>query len=200
MARLSAKHQKIYDYIVSFTQVHGYAPTVREICTAVGLRSPSTVHLHLKTLQEAGLIHRDGNKMRSIQVNFDAVPFQNTRQVPILGVVTAGLPITAVQEVEGYLPYHPDFSPKEHFALRVRGDSMTGAGILDGDLVVVRRQPTAENGQIVVALLEDEATVKRLYRKNGEIWLLPENDAYQPIDGTGCSLLGRVCTVIREYD
>lgn len=199
MTKLSAKHQKIYDYIVSFTDLHGYSPTVREICAAVGLRSPSTVHLHLKTLQEAGLIRRDENKMRSIQVQFDGSPFQSARQVPILGVVTAGLPITAVEEVEGYLPYSRDLSPEDHFALRVRGDSMIGAGILDGDLVVVHRQPTAENGQIVVALLEDEATVKRLSRKNGQIWLLPENDAYAPIDGSNCSLLGRVCTVIREY-
>ncbi len=199
MAKLSAKHQKIYDFIVSFTDIHGYSPTVREICAAVGLRSPSTVHLHLKTLQEAGLIRRDENKMRSIQVNFDGSPFQSARQIPILGVVTAGVPITAVEDVEGYLPYSPDVSPEDHFALRVRGDSMIGAGILDGDLVVVHRQPTAENGQIVVALLEDEATVKRLSRKNGQVWLLPENDAYAPIDGSNCSLLGRVCTVIREY-
>lgn len=199
MGQLTAKQQQIYDFIVSFTDLQGYSPTVREICAAVGLRSPSTVHLHLKTLQELGLIRRDENKMRSIQVHFDGSPFQSARQVPILGVVTAGLPITAVEDVEGYLPYSPDLSPEDHFALRVRGDSMIGAGILEGDLVVVHRQPTAEHGQIVVAMLEDEATVKRLYRQNGQVWLLPENERYQPIDGSHCSLLGRVCAVIREY-
>lgn len=199
MTKLSAKHRKIYDYIVSFTEENGYSPTVREICAAVGLRSPSTVHLHLKTLQEAGLIRRDENKMRSIQINFEGSPLQHNRQVPILGVVTAGLPITAVEEVEGYLPYLPEMSPVDHFALRVRGDSMVNAGILDGDLVVVHRQQYADSGEIVVALLGDEATVKRLRREQGQVWLMPENENYAPIDGNDCAILGRVRAVIREY-
>jgi repressor LexA len=185
-----AKQRAIYQFIVEFTQSRGYPPSVREIGEAVGLRSPSTVHMYIKTLQEQGLIHKDDRKTRALTTSF-------TGGVPILGRVTAGSPIFASEEYSGSLAYRTD-NPSDDFALRIKGDSMIGAGILDGDYVVVRRQETAENGAIVVALLGDEATCKRLSRKDGAVWLMPENPDYEPIDGSECALLGRVIAVVRE--
>jgi repressor LexA len=191
MNKPSAKKQAIYEYIIEFTGTHGYPPSVREIARAVGLRSPGTVHAHLSSLAEQGLIRKDGRKPRALSV---ARPPDG---VPIVGKVTAGLPVLAFEEDQGRLPYRVD-DTRGHFALRVRGDSMTGAGILDGDYVVVRRQPSAESGEVVVALLGDEAAVKRLRIAAGRVSLLSENPAYEPIDGTDCSLLGRVVAVVRE--
>ena len=193
MRKTSAMQQTIYQYIIEFTESHGYPPSVREIAEAVGLRSPSTVHTHLKKLQEKGLIQKDDRKTRALTTSFSG------GSVPILGRVTAGQPILAYEEDCGRLPYKTR-NPGEDFALLVRGDSMIGAGILDGDYVVVHKQPTANNGEIVVALIEDEATVKRLSRKNGEVWLLPENPDYDPIDGREASLLGKVIAVVRELE
>lgn len=188
MGRTSSKRAEILEFVREFSQEQGYAPSVREIMQAVGLRSTAAVHYHLEALKQSGdLLGADG-KNRAISAN-------SPKGVPIIGVVTAGLPILAVENIEGYLPYEGE---KGCFALKVRGDSMIEAGIFDGDKVVVRPQQTAEHGEIVVALLEDEATVKRLYRKNGEIWLMPENPAYSPIDGTNAQILGRVQTVIRD--
>ena len=158
----------------------------------MGLRSPSTVHSHIRILQEEGYLNKGEKSSRSLSLK-NKPAFQS---VPILGTVTAGLPILAQQEVEGYVPYLGG-SSGEMFALRVRGDSMINAHILDGDIVVVRRQQTAQDGEIVVALLEEEATVKRLRRGKNQVWLMPENPDYDPIDGNECSILGRVVSVCR---
>ena len=173
----------------------GYAPSVREICQAVGLKSPSTVHFHLKRLQEQGLIEKGDFKGRAIVLT---QPKEKDR-IPVVGRVAAGTPILAQECVEDYLTFDCGGREDEFFALRVRGESMLKAGILPDDLVVVRRQQTAVNGEIVVALLGDEATVKRLDRRDGHVWLMPENDAYQPIDGDGAQILGKVSAVVRHY-
>ena len=160
--KLSNKQIEIFEYMQSFTKEHGFPPSVREIGEAVGLRSPSTVHAHLKALDRAGCITRDGHKMRAIRVSGGETPPETWRSVPVLGRVTAGKPILAVEDIEGYIPFDTGHSNGDFFALRVRGDSMIGAGILDGDTIVVRRQSEAEHREIVVALLGEEATVKRL--------------------------------------
>lgn len=195
MAELSKMQKRIYDYIAVCIQDQGYAPSVREIGEAVGLKSPSTVHFHLKRLEECGAIAKGAGKGRAIALTEQA----SEDRIPIVGNVAAGSPILAEECIEDYLTFDTGGRSEEFFALRVRGESMLNAGILPGDLVVVRRQPTANNGEIVVALLEDEATVKRLSRQNGEIWLLPENDDYSPIDGTYATILGKVTAVVRWY-
>ena len=191
MPRTSDKAQLIVDFVNQFIQENGYSPSVREIGAAVGLSSTASVSYHLQALQAKGLLQAPGAKGRKRALVTGARP----GQIPVVGVVTAGLPILAVENQEGTLPWNDPGC----FALRVRGDSMLGAGILPGDKVVVRPQATADDGQIVVARLEDEATVKRLRRRNGEIWLLPENDAYDPIDGTRAEIIGVVKAVVREY-
>ena len=192
MPRTSNKAELIVDFVNQFVQENGYAPSVREIGAAVGLRSTASVSYHLQQLQEKGLLVSPGGKgsKRSI------VTAQRPGQIPVVGVVTAGLPILAVENQDGSMSWDGD--PK-CFALRVRGDSMIGAGILDGDKVVVRPQQTADDGQIVVARIGDEATVKRLSRRNGQVWLLPENENYDPIDGSEAELIGLVKAVVREY-
>lgn len=195
MPKKTQMTERIYEYLQTVIPQQGYAPSVREICDAVGLKSPSTVHFHLKRLQERGLIEKGDFKGR-------AIVLRDTREkdrVPVVGTVAAGSPILAEECIEDYLTFDCGGREDEYFALRVRGESMLKAGILPDDLVVVRRQQTANNGEIVVALLGDEATVKRLSRKQGEIWLLPENDDYQPIDGTEAQILGKVTAVVRQY-
>ena len=196
MAELSKMQQRIYDFLASYIQSRGYPPSVREIGEAVGLKSPSTVHFHLKHLEEAGVIAKGAGKGRAIALMAQPVPED---KVPIVGNVAAGSPILAEECIEDYLTFDTGGRAGEYFALRVRGESMLNAGILPGDLVVVRRQETANNGEIVVAMIEDEAAVKRLSRKNGRTWLLPENDAYSPIDGTYAQILGKVAAVVRRY-
>ena len=171
---------------------------MREIGEAVGLKSPSTVHFHLKHLEEAGVIEKGAGKGRAITLTEPPAVEQEDR-VPIVGNVAAGSPILAEECIEDYLTFDTGGRSGEYFALRVRGESMLNAGILPGDLVVVRRQQTANNGEIVVAMIEDEATVKRFSRQNGHIWLLPENEAYSPIDGTYAQILGKVAAVVRRY-
>lgn len=210
MQPLSKQQQKIYDCIVESIRDRGYPPSVREICQTVELRSPSTVHFHLKRLAEAGYIEKDAGKGRAITLTQSAqraaapapaavVEEVQADRVPIVGDVAAGSPILAQECIEDYLAFDTGGRSDEYFALRVRGDSMIKAGILSGDLVVVHRAQTARNGEIVVALLEDEATVKRFRRDGGQIWLLPENDDYSPIDGTYCRILGKVAAVVRRY-
>ena len=199
MAELSKMQRRIYDYIAACIQEQGYAPSVREIGEAVGLKSPSTVHFHLKRLEEAGVIAKGAGKGRAIALTEQAQRPQPEERIPIVGNVAAGSPILAEECIEDYLTFDTGGHGEEYFALRVRGESMLNAGILPGDLVVVRRQQTANNGEIVVALLEDEATVKRLSRRNGKTWLLPENDDYSPIDGTYATIMGKVTAVVRGY-
>ena len=192
MGRTSNKQQEILDYLTCFISENGHGPSIREICDAVGLKSTATVHYHLSKLKELGKIDMDEMKKCTISLPNSG----HNHQIPVLGVVTAGYPILAQENVEGYLPWDGD---PHCFALRVRGDSMVGAGILDGDKVVVRPQPTALDGQIVVALLGDEATVKRLRLRNGQVMLMPENPAYPPIDGRDARIVGLVKAVVREY-
>ena len=192
MPRTSNKAQLIVDYVNQFIQENGYSPSVREIGAAVGLRSTASVSYHLQALQEKGLLASPGAKGRKRAIVTTARP----GQIPVIGVVTAGLPILAVENQEGSISWDGD---PNCFALRVRGDSMVGAAILSGDLVVVRPQQHADDGQIVVARIGDEATVKRLRRRNGQVWLMPENENYAPIDGAEAEIIGLVKGVIREY-
>ena len=192
MPRTSNKAQLIVDYVNQFIQENGYSPSVREIGAAVGLRSTASVSYHLQALQEKGLLQSPGSKGRKRAIVTTVRP----GQIPVVGVVTAGLPILAVENQEGVLSWDGD---PGCFALRVRGDSMINAAILSGDLVVVRPQQSADDGQIVVARIGDEATVKRLRRRSGKVWLMPENDSYAPIDGTEAELIGVVKAVVREY-
>ena len=196
MAELSHMQQKIYDYIAACIREQGYPPSVREIGEAVGLKSPSTVHFHLKHLEEAGVIEKGAGKGRAIALTAPEVPED---RVPIVGNVAAGSPILAQECIEDYLIFDTGGRSGEYFALRVRGESMLNAGILPGDLVIVHRQATCSNGEIVVAMIEDEATVKRFSRQNGHVWLLPENEDYSPIDGTYAQILGKVAAVVRRY-
>lgn len=192
MPRTSDKGELILEFVSQFVKENGYAPSVREIGAAVGLRSTASVSYHLQALQERGLLQSPGAKGRKRAL----VSSVRAGQIPIVGVVTAGIPILAVENQEGVMNW--DGEPG-CFALRVRGESMIGAGILDGDKVVVRPQSTANDGQIVVARIGDEATVKRLWRRNGEVWLLPENPAFEPIDGREAEIIGLVKAVVREY-
>lgn len=192
MPRTSDKADRILEFVTEFIYENGYAPSVREIGAGVGLRSTASVTYHLQALQERGLLQCVGGKGRKRSISTG----QRQGQIPVIGVVTAGVPILAVENQEGSLSW--DGEPG-CFALRVRGDSMINAGILSGDKVVVRPQQTAQDGQIVVAMIGDEATVKRLRRRNGQIWLMPENDMYEPIDGTNAQILGLVRGVVREY-
>ena len=192
MARTSKKREEILQFLTQFVCENGYAPSVREICTAVGLQSTATVHYHLSALRDAGLIEMDDMKKRAISLP----ECRRADRIPVVGVVTAGVPILAVENIEGYIPWDGE---RGCYALRVRGDSMINAGILDGDKVVVRPQQTADNGEIVVALLDDSATVKRFHKVGATVWLMPENPAYDPIDGTEAQILGKVKAVIRTY-
>lgn len=191
MPKTNPREEQVLNFIREFSAENGYAPSIREICAGVGLRSTASVNYHLKNLQQKGLLTQ-GEKGRKRAI---AAP-QRPGQIPLIGTVTAGLPILALENREGTINWDGD---PACFALRVRGDSMINAGIFSGDVVVVRPQPTADDGQIVVARLEDEATVKRLRLRNGEIWLMPENEAYAPIDGTYAQIVGVVKALVREY-
>ena len=199
------QREKILALIRNHVAVHGYGPTVRELCAALGLRSTATVQYHLQALARDGRIVMEAGKKRSISLPAaEAAPASepsnimstNRTAVPIVGTVAAGQPITAVENIDGYVPWE---GGEGWFALRVKGESMKNAGILPGDLVVVRPQPTAETGEIVVALLEDEATVKRFSHRGNEILLLPENEDFSPIDGRRAMILGVVRGVVRKY-
>jgi repressor LexA len=190
--RTSDKAEVILCYVNQFVQENGYAPSVREIGAAVGLRSTASVTYHLRQLQEKGFLQDSGAKGRKRAI----VTAVRPGQIPVVGVVTAGLPILAVENQEGTMVWDGDPSC---FALRVRGESMLGAGILDGDKVIVRPQQSADDGQIVVARIGDEATVKRLCRKDGQVWLMPENPVFEPIDGSEAEILGVVKAIYREY-
>ena len=191
---LTKSQKLVYDYLCKAMAENAVPPSVREICAATGLRSTSTVHSHLRSLENMGYITRDRGLNRSIHIAGAAA----AKQVPILGKVTAGLPVLAVEDIEGYIPY-PDKTGKELFALHVDGYSMKNAGILDGDYVIAEKTPVAENGEIVVGMIEDEATVKRFYAENGTFRLQPENPDFEPIISDEVSVLGRVIAVVRYY-
>jgi repressor LexA len=207
---LTARQQEIWNFLVQYVDAHGYPPTVREIGEAVGLASPSTVHAHLANLERAGLLRRDPTKPRALELTGRRTeaparaPEFEARKLPLLGQIAAGGPLLADQNVEDYIGVPEPLSRGgEEFLLRVRGDSMQDAGILEGDYVVVRRQQDARDGDIVVALVgdaewADEATVKRFFRENGRVRLQPENAAYEPIYGEHVQILGRVIGVFRR--
>jgi len=191
--------EKIFAYIKKVVQAKGYPPSVREICEATGLRSTSTVHAHLKRLEKRGLISRDSMKPRAISLS-ESLPYADVLSVPVVGRVTAGTPILANENIEDYISI-PNvlLGDGEHYILGVRGDSMIDAGIHDGDFVVVRKQQDANNGDIVVAMIDDEATVKRFYRESNHIRLQPENAAMSPILTKNVTILGKVVSLYRLY-
>ena len=200
--KISKKQSEILEYIKNEILNRGFPPSVREICEAVNLKSTSSVHSHLETLEKNGYIRRDPTKPRAIEIvddNFNLVR-RETVNVPIIGKVAAGQPLLAVENVEGYFPIPSEYMPNNKtFMLVVQGDSMINAGIFNGDYVVVEQQPTAENGQKVVALIDDSATVKTFYKENGHIRLQPENDSMSPIIVDEVTILGKVFGVLRIF-
>ena len=191
--------QRILDYIKSEIQAKGYPPSVREIANAVGLKSTSTVHGHLQRLEKRGLLHRDAMKPRAMEVVGDPNFVRNsTTAVPVVGHVQAGLPILAEENLEDYVPI-PDvmLGNGNHFILRVHGESMIDAGIMDGDYIIVRQQTDAANGDIIVAMLDDSATVKRFYKEDGQYRLQPENPTMEPIYTKDLTILGEVVSLFR---
>jgi len=199
-AKISAKQKAILDYIKDTILKKGYPPTVRDICEAVDLKSTSSVHAHLETLEKNGYIKRDPTKPRAIEIIDDS--FQMVRHemasIPIVGTVAAGQPILAQQNIDGFFPLPVEYVPNtETFVLKVKGDSMINVGIFNGDSIFVEVTNTARNGDIVVALIEDSATVKTFYKENGHIRLQPENDYMDPIIVDDCQILGKVFGVFR---
>lgn len=193
---ISKTQKKIYDFLRQ-KAMEGVPPTVREICAAVGLSSTSSVQAGLDALEREGYISRDPMHKRSIRINGVA---ENVNHVPLLGTVTAGAPVLAFEDIMEYIPYNgPASTSGDLFALKVKGESMLNAGIFDGDIAVVERTPYANNGDIVVALVGDEATVKTFYKENGHFRLQPENDAYEPIIVNEVAILGKLKSIIRYY-
>lgn len=199
--QLTPKQEQILDYLKECILKKGYPPAVREICDAVNLKSTSSVHSHLETLEKKGYIRRDPTKPRAIEICDESFQMVRTElvSIPIVGQIAAGTPILAEQNIEGYFPIPSEYIPHgESFALRVRGDSMINAGIFNGDQIFVNACNTADNGDIVVALIEDSATVKTFYKENGHIRLQPENDTMEPIIVDDCAILGKVYGVFRS--
>ncbi len=206
-SKATDKQQRVLDYVKDQIKKDGYAPSVREICRALDLKSTSTVHGYISRLQDKGLIQKAALKPRTLRIvrngeENEEKPFYTSKEmvdVPIVGKVTAGAPILAVENIEDTFPLPIDFiGNSKAFMLKVRGDSMIDAGILDGDMVLVKQQSTAENGDIVVALIEDEATVKKFYKEKGFIRLQPQNQFMQPILVPTCTILGKVAGVFRK--
>ena len=199
---MSKKQEEILNYIKNEILERGFPPAVREICQAVGLKSTSSVHSHLESLERNGYIRRDPTKPRAIEIldeSFNMIRREMVN-VPIIGTVAAGQPILAEQNIEGYFPIPTEYMPnKQSFMLKVKGESMINAGIFDGDKVLVKQQATAENGDIVVALVDDSATVKTYYKENGHYRLQPENDSMDPIIVDKCEILGKVFGVFRIF-
>ncbi len=200
--RITAKQQEILDYIKKITLERGYPPAVREICEGVNLRSTSSVHSHLETLEKNGFIRRDPTKPRAIEICDDSFQMVRTEMVniPVIGQVAAGLPILAEQNIESYFPIPASMCPKgDSFILNVKGSSMINAGIFDGDQIFVHTCNTARNGEMVVALIDDSATVKTFYKEDDHIRLQPENDEMDPIIVNDCQILGTVFGVLRIF-
>ena len=196
MPRKEPVRERILSFLTHYFDRNGFAPSMREIAAGVGLSSPATVYYHLKKLEETGAISLAGAKSRTVRLTHEA------DGIPVVGRVAAGTPILAEQNIESYLPWRGvrrTVKSDELFALTVQGDSMIGAGILPGDKVVVRQQVSAQNGDIVVAMLENEATVKYFRQDGQKIWLMPDNPNYPPIDGANAVVLGKVVGVLREY-
>lgn len=201
-SQYNEKEKAIYDYITETIRSEGYSPSVRDIQNAVGIKSTSTVHAYLNRLAEKGLIRKETGKSRTLHTESRSQSPHRTARVPLLGSVRAGMPILAVENYEGYIDYplmNRSYPANELFALRVTGDSMMEAGILDGDIIVVKKESYAENGDIVVALVEDSATVKTFYKENGHFRLQPENRTMKPIIVDEVYILGKVVADLRFY-
>ena len=200
--KITAKQQEILEYIKSQILNKGYPPAVREICEAVHLKSTSSVHSHLESLEKNGYIRRDPTKPRAIEIVDDGFNLSRREivNIPVIGTVTAGQPILAVENIEGYFPLLSENMPHgETFMLKVKGESMINVGIFDGDQIIVQKQPVAENGDIIVALIDDSATVKTYYHENAHYRLQPENDTMDPIIVSDLSILGKVVGLFRRY-
>jgi len=195
------KQTEIYNFLKTYTETKGYPPSVREICEAVSLKSTSTVHGHLKRLEKKGLIKRDPTKPRALEIVELNTSKREMLNIPIVGKVTAGLPILATENIEETFSLPLDFvkHDRELFMLRVTGESMINAGIREGDLAILEKQEDAQNGDIVVALIEDEATIKTFYKEENYIRLQPENDTMSPIIVDSCSILGKLVGLFRQY-
>lgn len=201
-SQYNEKEKAIYDYITETIRSEGYSPSVRDIQNAVGIKSTSTVHAYLNRLAEKGMIRKETGKSRTLHTESRSQSPHRTARVPLLGSVRAGMPILAVENYEGYIDYplmNRSYPANELFALRVTGDSMMEAGILDGDIIVVKKDSYAENGDIVVALVEDSATVKTFYKENGHFRLQPENRTMKPIIVDEVYILGKVVADLRFY-
>ncbi len=201
--KITEKQSQILEYIKSEILNKGYPPSVRDICQAVNLKSTSSVHSHLETLEKNGYIRRDPTKPRTIEIiddNFNLVR-REVVNVPMVGTVAAGQPILAIENIDNYFPIPSEYMPNEEtFMLKVKGESMINAGILDGDNILVKRQNTAKNGDMVVALVDDSATVKTFYKENGHIRLQPENDYMDPIILPDVEIIGKVFGVFRFFN
>ncbi len=200
--KISAKQKEILEYLKSQIINRGYPPAVREICEAVKLKSTSSVHSHLETLEKNGYIRRDPSKPRAIEIIDDGFNLSRRElvNVPIVGTITAGQPILAVENLDGYFPIPTEYMPNEEtFMLKVKGQSMINAGIFDGDKILVQKQSTASNGEIVVALIDDSVTVKTFYKENGYYRLQPENDTMDPIIVPELNILGKVIGLFRLF-
>ena len=200
--RITPKQQEILDFLKKEILMKGYTPAVREICEAVHLKSTSSVHSHLETLEKNGYIRRDPTKPRAIEIMDDSFNYLRTEteiaSIPVIGTVAAGQPLLAVENITDYFPFPANLLPnKETFILRVKGDSMINMGILDGDYIIVEQTNTAQNGEVIVALVDDSATVKRFYAEDGHFRLQPENDFMEPIIVDHVEILGKVIRLIR---
>lgn len=199
---ISKKQKEILEFIKEHIMDKGYPPSVREMCEAVNLKSTSSVHSHLETLEKNGYIRRDPSKPRAIEIYDDEFNLSRREvvNVPMVGTITAGAPILATQNIDGYFPLLPEYMPnKETFMLKVKGESMINVGIYDGDQIIVQRQSSADNGDMIVALIEDEATVKTFYKEDGYYRLQPENDFMDPIIVDDVSILGKVIGLFRMF-
>jgi len=201
MVEIKDKQSEIYRFLIAFTEKKGYPPSVREICEAVSLKSTSTVHGHLKRLEKKGLIKRDPTKPRALEIIELNASKREMLNIPIVGKVTAGVPILATENIEDTFAIPMDFikHDRELFILRVSGESMINIGIRDGDLAIIEHADSASNGEVVVALIDDEATIKRFFKENNHIRLQPENDTMDPIIVESCSILGKLVGLFRQY-
>ncbi|HEY5523704.1 MAG TPA: transcriptional repressor LexA [Clostridium sp.] len=201
MVEIKDKQSEIYRFLIAFTEKKGYPPSVREICEAVSLKSTSTVHGHLKRLEKKGLIKRDPTKPRALEIIELNASKREMLNIPIVGKVTAGLPILATENIEDTFAIPMDFikHDRELFILRVSGESMINIGVRDGDLAIIEHADSASNGEVVVALIDDESTIKRFFKENNHIRLQPENDTMDPIIVESCSILGKLVGLFRQY-
>lgn len=201
MNEIKDKQLEIYEFLKIYTENKGYPPSVREICEAVNLKSTSTVHGHLKRLEKKGLIRRDPTKPRALEILETTANRKEMLNIPLIGRVTAGLPILATENIEDTFPLPIDYIKhnEELFMLKVTGNSMINIGIHDGDFAIIERAQTAQNGEVVVALIENDATIKTFYKEKNKIRLQPENDALEPIIVDDCAILGKLVGLFRAY-